>query len=144
MATDFLNHVITTAAAAWWLCDVTVGGSGRLSYGAEVRSVRGSLHNEQDAASEGLMGTCVNNETVKFKHETCEWNEQKPHRLIGSDRVQVGTVAIVANLRKHVRQVTAVDHKLGIHESFKVEQVSYDVNGWENIQDIIRFIEFHP
>ncbi len=61
----------------------------------------------------------------------------KPHRLIGSDRVQVGAVAIVANLRKHVRQVTAVDHKLGIHESFKVEQVSYDVNGWENRQDII-------
>ncbi len=61
----------------------------------------------------------------------------KPHRLIGSDRVQVGAVAIVADLRKHVRQVTAVDHKLGIHESFKVEQVSYDVNGWENIQDII-------
>lgn len=61
----------------------------------------------------------------------------KTHRLIGSDRIQVGSVVIVANLRKHVREVTAVDHKLGIHESLKVEQVSYDVDGWENIQDII-------
>jgi len=39
-------------------------------------------------------------------------------------------------LREHVRQVTAVDHKLGIHESLKVKQVSYDVDGWGNIQEI--------
>lgn len=64
----------------------------------------------------------------------------KTHRLIGSDGVQIGSVVIVANLREHVRQVTAVDHELRIHKSLKVKQVSYDVDGWGNIQEISKLI----
>lgn len=50
-------------------------------------------------------------------------------RVIAPDGVQVGSVVIVANLREHIRQVTAVDHQLRVHESLKVKQVGYDVDG---------------